>query len=189
MQKNIVWKGLEYNSLENCIVTMQQAEIEVQSVIVGCYHQVPYRVAYHLKTNAVGNTIFLNLETQLHNTIQTLELHSDGDGNWFSEGRPQMELNGCIDVDIAVTPFTNTLPIRRLSFVPDTPQQIRVVYFDIFAQQMNALTQQYTQLSATHYTYQNVPNDFEATITVNEWGLVEDYPQLFTQTLLVESCY
>ena len=32
------------------------------------------------------------------------------------------------------------------------------------------------------YKFENVPNDFEAIITVDEWGLVVNYPELFVRT-------
>ena len=45
----------------------------------------------------------------------TLELRGDGAGHWRDgSGRALPELDGCIDIDIAATPFTNSLPIGRL---------------------------------------------------------------------------
>jgi hypothetical protein len=37
--------------------------------------------------------------------------------------------------------------------------------------------------------YENVPNDFEALITVDLDGLVVDFPELFTRTAYIESKY
>ena len=40
-----------------------------------------------------------------------LELLADGEGRWNGrDGEPVSELDGCIDVDISATPFTNTPP-------------------------------------------------------------------------------
>ena len=43
-----------------------------------------------------------------------LHLESDGEGHWQENGKDRPDLHGCIDIDIQATPFTNTLPIRRL---------------------------------------------------------------------------
>ena len=44
-----------------------------------------------------------------------LSLRSDGLGRWtHHDGKPLPEFDGCLDVDLAGSPFTNTLPIRRL---------------------------------------------------------------------------
>jgi hypothetical protein len=58
-------------------------------------------------------------------------------------------------------------------------KQIRVLYLDLLEGQIIPVTQQYTRLSESQYHYQNVPNDFEANITVDDAGLVIDYPSLF----------
>jgi hypothetical protein len=44
-----------------------------------------------------------------------LQLRSDGEGHWLTaQGDELPALAGCIDVDFTASPFTNTLPIRRL---------------------------------------------------------------------------
>jgi hypothetical protein len=58
-----------------------------------------------------------------------LELLSDGEGRWKRrDGEPVPELDGCIDVDISATPFTNTLPIRRLGLEPGESEELAVTY-------------------------------------------------------------
>ena len=44
-----------------------------------------------------------------------LWLATDGHGRWGEmNGAHRTELDGCIDIDLAGTPFTNVIPIRRL---------------------------------------------------------------------------
>ena len=100
-------------------------------------------------------------------------------------GKAAEQFKNCIDVDIAVTPFTNTLPIRRLQLQPNQPQQIQVIYCDILNQVIKPVSQQYIRLSNNEYHYENIPNDFEATIKVDESGFVIDYPGLFVRTAAV----
>ena len=58
-----------------------------------------------------------------------LELLTDGEGQWKrGGGEPMPELDGCIDVDISATPFTNTLPIRRLGLEPGESEDLTVAY-------------------------------------------------------------
>ena len=45
---------------------------------------------------------------------RTLIMFADDQRRWQVNGRHHRELNGCIDVDVAATPLTNTFPIRRL---------------------------------------------------------------------------
>jgi hypothetical protein len=46
---------------------------------------------------------------------RTLTLSADDRRRWKVNGRHHPDLDGCIDVDVAATPLTNTFPIRRLA--------------------------------------------------------------------------
>ena len=91
------------------------------------------------------------------------------------------ECKGCIDIDISLTPFTNSLPINRLQLQVNEVQYIKVLYIDILGRTIRSVVQQYTKISDHKYQYENVPNDFEAVITVDEWGIVTEYPGLFVR--------
>jgi hypothetical protein len=45
---------------------------------------------------------------------RTLIMSADGQRRWQVNARHDPELTGCVDVDVAATPLTNTFPIRRL---------------------------------------------------------------------------
>ena len=184
MQRNILWSGIEYHSLENCIVAVTDAGTEVNSTIVGTYNNIIYKVAYQIRTNQNWETISCELSARLDDTILNLDFKSDGKGNWSENGKPTEKYSGCTDVDIPLTPFTNTLPIRRLELPEKEEQIIKVLYLDVLEQQIRSVQQKYTRLSQNEYKYENVPNDFEAVIRVDEDGLVVMYPGLFKRTII-----
>jgi uncharacterized protein len=187
MQTNILWTGREYYSLENCLVNTDDSGSEIDSVIVGAYRGKIYRVEYQIRTNQNWETVFLELNSRHSDQRQHLVFEADGKGNWIANGKQANEFKNCLDVDIPLTPFTNTLPIKRLNLKTDMAQEIRVIYFDLLAQQIEPVRQKYTKLSNTEFHYENVPNDFEATIKVDDHGFVVDYPSLFVRTAVVIS--
>jgi hypothetical protein len=189
MQTNILWSGLEYCSLENCLVTTTETGTKINSVIVGKYGYKIYRVEYCIQTNEFWETLFFEVKSQHSNQIDYFTYQSDGKGNWMSKGIPVPQFKGCLDIDIPLTPFTNSLPINRLKLNTQEVGQIQVIYLDLLERQLKPVRQQYRRLSDTTYHYQNIPNDFEAVITVDEQGLVVDYPQLFVREALLESKY
>lgn len=189
MQANILWTGREYYSLENCLVEILPNGSMISSTIVGYYEEKIYRVNYRIQTNSNWETIFLEINSQHSDQVQLLKLESDGRGNWMRNGKKTDQFQGCIDVDIPLTPFTNTLPIRRLKLRQNEVQEIQVIYCDLLNQTIKPVRQKYTCLSETEYHYENVPNDFEATIQVDKSGLVIDYPALFLRTAILESNY
>ncbi len=113
---------------------------------------------------------------------------SDGEGNWTTlAGRALPELRGCIDVDISVTPFTNTLPIRRLGLAPMESAEVSVAYFEGTELQARPEPQRYTCLEKSDggglYRYLSLEGEFTVDLPVDADGLVLDYPGLFKRVL------
>ena len=109
-----------------------------------------------------------------------LSLASDGMGHWTdAAGQHQPALDGCLDVDIMVTPFTNTLPIRRLALAPGQSAEITVVYIGVPDLAVRPVRQRYTHLVRTDagstYHFEGLESGFRADLAVDEDGLVLDY--------------
>lgn len=187
MQTNLIWTGREYYSLENCLINITAIGSEIASTIIGSYEEKIYRVEYRIKTNQNWETVFFEIDSRHSNQNQLIRFEGDGKGNWKSNGKKADQFKGCIDVDIPLTPFTNTLPIRRLNLSQNQTQEIQVIYCDLLEQQIKPVYQRYICLSNTEYHYENVPNDFNATIQVDESGFVVDYPSLFVRTAALKT--
>ena len=115
---------------------------------------------------------------------RALRLASDGMGHWTDEaGQRLPALDGCLDVDIMVTPFTNTLPIRRLALVPGESAEIVVAYISVLDLAVRPARQRYTHLTQTAaggaYRYEGLDTSFRADLTVDADGLVLDYPGIW----------
>jgi len=113
-----------------------------------------------------------------------LELLTDGEGHWKKRGgEPVPELDGCIDVDISATPFTNTLPIRRLGLKPGESEELVVTYIRVPELLVGPERQTYgclgAQVNGGLYRFEALPGGFTAELPVDTEGLVLDYPGLF----------
>jgi uncharacterized protein len=114
---------------------------------------------------------------------RSIELFADGSGTWTgAEGRPLPELRGCTEVDISESPFTNTLPIRRLRLAPGQSAEILVAYVTVPDLDVYPARQRYTFLSAEDnlgvYRYEGLSTNFTADVRVDGDGLVVEYPDL-----------
>jgi hypothetical protein len=152
----IVWESLEYPGLEHVI---WDGNGHFDSAAVMLLPEGPHRLGYHISPGKVE--------------VNDLVLEHDGEGNW--RGRP--ELQGCLEVDISVTPLTNTLPINRLRLSPGESAEIRAVYIDVPSLRVSVMPQRYTRLGERLYRYQS--KGFQADLSVDEHGLVVDYPGLW----------
>ena len=90
------------------------------------------------------------------------------------------ELDGCIDIDLAGSPFTNTLPIRRRDLGPDVGAvEFRMLYVPFQTFEPTVDEQRYRCQRPGLYRYEAVDRSFAADLSVDEDGLVIDYPDLF----------
>ncbi|WP_026119369.1 putative glycolipid-binding domain-containing protein [Nocardiopsis ganjiahuensis] len=110
--------------------------------------------------------------------LESVTLRAQG-GHWVDvNGHPLAELVGCLDVDVAATPLTNTLPIRRLGLRPGEHRDIAVAWIDIPSLRIRRVRQRYTRHPAEdgleRYTYRD-PLHGEYRLSVDGDGLVVDY--------------
>jgi hypothetical protein len=109
-----------------------------------------------------------------------LWLATDGSGRWGEmNGAHRTELDGCYDIDLACTPFTNTLPIRRLPLQEGDAAEVPVVHVDPETLEVRPVMQRYTRLTSHTWRYENLDSGSVAELEVDEHGLVRDYPDEF----------
>lgn len=144
----------------------------------------PFRAHYTVRCEAAWRVRSLRV-TVPGDPNTYLHLHSDGDGNWATDaGTPLPDLTGCVDVDFRATPFTNTLPIRRLELSVGESADIDVAWVDAPSFAVTAERQRYTCLDRTaeggRYRFESLDGGgFVAELPTDADGLVRDYPGLF----------
>lgn len=92
-----------------------------------------------------------------------------------------MPLDGCVDVDVYPSPFTNTLPICRLPDpVVNRPVAIDVAWVVLPELAVQVARQEYTLLTreadGARWRFRALDSDFTAELDVDRDGLVRDYP-------------
>jgi uncharacterized protein len=188
MQTNIIWTGKFYHSIEHCILTTTSGGHEIISTIIGSHEKQIYKVDYNIKTNKDWETTFVILKIQLNNSNELLTLEKK-DGKWLLNNKYNGDLKNIFDIDISLTPFTNTLPINRLQLNKNERKIIEVLYFDILEKQVKPVKQIYKRLATGKYIYENYDKSFKAEIKIDKQGLVVKYPKLFEMTVKTESNY
>src|SRR5829696_715985 len=101
------------------------------------------------------------------------------DGRWTVDGAPRPDLDGCVDVDIAATPLTNTFPIRRLAHLAVGERATSGVgWVDVPALRVTRVDQTCERLGdqrgLARWRYSD-PLHGAVELTVDTEGLVVDY--------------
>lgn len=180
-----MWKGIETESLEYCSINYKDT-ITVKSSVLGHHNLLPFKLDYEIELGKDWVVRTFRIRGSLFNMDQHLALTHDGAGRWFDNNKEWKHLEGCLDIDISVTPMTNTLPINRLKPFRHESEHIEVAYIDILEFKISKEQQTYTALPDNRYRFTNGTGDFSADITVDEDGLVSRYPGLFECILIRE---
>ena len=181
--KAVRWSQQDGAGLEHLVLNETPHGTVIESVVIGEDEAHAFGLAYRIECDARWQVTRLALKLA---GGATLDLHrkdgNNGDAHVWSDadGAPRELLRGCIDVDLTATPFTNTLPIRRLKLERGERRVIRVAYVRVPELSVSAVEQAYTCIEPDHrYRYEGLDTGFTADITVDENGPVLDYPGLF----------
>lgn len=109
-------------------------------------------------------------------------LEADGLGEWLVDGVPAPALSGCLDVDLAASAMTNTLPIHRLDLELDVERDAPAAYVQVDGLAVSRLPQTYRRLpdgpEGPRYDYASPTHDFRAVLDFDRFGLILDYPEI-----------
>jgi hypothetical protein len=113
-----------------------------------------------------------------------LWLATDGGGRWGEmNGAHRLELDGCTDLEMAVTPFSASLPIRRLPLEVGHTAEIAVAVIDVDTLDVQMAHRRYTRLDVRRWSVASPEHPFAAEFDVDEFGLVLDHPAGFRRSL------
>ncbi len=181
-----VWISEDEPGIEDVQITHEPTKgTGFSSAIVRLWEGQPLRMQYTLSCDAQWHVNYLFAVIPVPRGAGVLPysitLKADGAGNWRDDkDQPLDALQGCIDVDIMVTPLTNTLPIRRLQLAPGESREISVVYIAAPDLSIRPFRQRYTRLDdGQHYRYESLESGFTAVLPVDDDGFVVDYPGIW----------
>lgn len=149
---------------------------EARGEVIATLDGAPLNASYLVETDAAWLTRRARVELT---EDRSLEILSDGAGHWHhADGLALPQLDGCIDPDISITPFTNTVAIRRLNSKVGEARDIKVAYILVPDLSLRAAPQRYTRLADRLWRFDSLDKDFTADITVDEDGFVVEYQGL-----------
>src|SRR4030088_217960 len=92
-------------------------------------------------------------------------------GAFDAQANPLHAPSGAIDMDLSITPFTNTLPIRRMDLAPGQSADIAVAYIRVPELTVAKDPQRYSCIeSRARYQYESLDSDFVREIETDRDG-------------------
>ena len=115
LKRVVLWKNLLLGGTDYCALWHTPEGWLLEGTVVGVLEdRRPVLATYEVHCDKKWHTHRVQVERTIGTDVKTLSLIVESRGLWRSSGRELREAEGCVDVDLALTPATNTLPIWRL---------------------------------------------------------------------------
>jgi hypothetical protein len=178
IQRTLVWRlrgeiSLEYFSLGRS----ESGWFLAGTVVATTEDNQPMLVRYRVDCDDGWETRAVEVALSLAGAERSLQLRVDAERRWFANGQEIEALRGCSDVDLGVTPATNTLPIRRLGLQPGESATIEAAWMLFPSLEIVRATQGYARSSDLHYVYGGSKRSYE--LDVDDLGVVRTYDQFW----------
>jgi uncharacterized protein len=182
MMVDVLWAAWDGRGLEHLRLAVTAAAVRANSLILAVDDAGrPFRARYVLDCDEGWRVRRARIEA-LEEPARVLDLRADGRGHWTNAPTGDApSLDGCVDIDIYPSPFTNTLPMQRLANVAaGRPTAIDVAWVALPELTVHAARQEYTLLErgadGARWHFRALDSGFTADLTTDRQGLVLDYP-------------
>ena len=178
MTHAIVWRRIDKPGHEYCRLQDTETGARISGVAVLSNDSMPHCVEYEINCDTTWRTLRCRLADNSTSVRTDWEIRHDGE-QWMLNGVEVPGVAGCEDIDLAFSPATNLLPIKRLGLKVGESAQVRAAWvrFPEFA--LEPLEQTYTRLSEDTYRYESAGGSFRRDLKVDENGFVLDYPSIW----------
>ena len=171
--QSVLWRNTRALGTDYCTLYEHPLGYDLKGTVLTVSKALPYLIHYEVRCDKANRTKEVSVRLQSGETQVQLHL-GICDGRWWRNGREVSALRGCADVDLGVTPATNTLPIRRLNLGVGESREVQAAWVKFPSLETEPLAQRYTRLSEHRYRYES--ERVEVDLEVDSAGFVTHYP-------------
>lgn len=183
-QSQVMWRGLVMPSLEYFrLIDDEGGGHRLVGHVLLASDTRPMEICYQIFADDRWRT--RQVDVSIRNLTKfddgRIRLRCPGDGTWRlgeGDGVHQPQFNGWLDIDLAITPATNVLPIRRLDLAIGQSAPVHAVWVRYPEFDLAPLAQTYTRLATDRYRYES-DTGFAGEITVDANGLPVRYADVW----------
>lgn len=175
----IYWRRLDLDGLERLRIHVGEDEVRASSTVL-CVEEGGFRIDYDWLLDGDWTTRRLVVRRHGEDGVRELTVEHRR-GGWSTDGIDRPDLDGATEADLSVTPFCNTLPIRRLPDGAGSELTLDTVYVDGRDLSVVRSRQRYIRRGADTVRYVDLGSarGFEADLVVDADAIVERYEGLF----------
>jgi hypothetical protein len=174
----VTWHGVDEWLAEHAQVDLGDEGALATGVQLGVEPE-PYLVEYRLDVPSGWITRRLDVEASGAGWRRSLTLEHDGHGRWTVDGERMSEVDGALDCDLAFSPLTNLMPVRRSALRDRAGSEDFVMaWVSVPDLRVHASPQRYEHVRPGVVRFVSLDGDFTADLELDADGLVVRYPRL-----------
>lgn len=178
MIRALTWTGLEEWLAEHARVELADDGLLATGVQLGVEPE-PYRAEYLLDAPSGWVTRRLEVEVSGAGFRRRLALERDSAGAWTVDGTARPDLDGALDCDLAFSPLTNAMPVRRHRLDErDASHDFGMAWVSLPDLQVQLSPQRYEHVRPGVVRFVGLDSDFTSELEFGDDGLVVRYPRL-----------
>jgi uncharacterized protein len=139
-----------------------------------------WSIDYEITVDASWLTRTAAMTSRTASGIRSTVVRTSGNGRWVVNGRAAPHLNGCLDVDLEASAFTNALPVHRLGLAPGERAETPAAYIRALDGAVERLEQSYARTlddgARQRFDYGAPAFGFACELVYDDAGLLLDYP-------------
>lgn len=175
----ILWGRLDAPGHDIATIHHQSDGWIIAGVAIFSAPDGPCRIDYEIQCDAQWTTRACTVHGAIGRRAVHVEVERTPGGVWRIDGTDVAEVRGCTDIDLAFSPATNLLPIRRLALPIGARADVRAAWLRFPELTLEPLEQTYIHTASDRYEYESAGGAFRRELTVDTFGCVIDYPGLW----------
>ena len=179
VERTVMWQSLDGPGSEWCALSREGEGWMVEGTVVVALDERPLKVGYEIRCDGAWWTRRVDVEVADGPAVRAMRLEADDERRWWRDGEEISAVRGLHDIDLGVTPATNTLPIRRLMPGIGEAPGVTAVWVRFPELEIEPLPQRYVRLGQNLYRYESNGGAFTADITVDNLGLIVRYERFW----------
>jgi hypothetical protein len=175
----VLWRRLDEPSFDHCRVHEFPGGYLLAGRVLTVVDGQPAEVHYSAHCEPDWTTRETHIMVAQATRSRELRLRRDDAYHWWRDEQRVPEFDGLLDVDLSVTPATNTFPIRRMALPVGESRSAAALWVRFPELSVEPLPQRYTRLDQRRYRYESDNGAFTTEIVVDDVGLVVRYGDMW----------
>lgn len=176
---SILWRRLDTPGHDACRLQRTAAGWAVEGAAVFRHDHAPAWAGYRVTCDDAWRTLEGEVRGWLGSRAVVATMARASDGTWRVNGKPVPGLESCVDLDLAFTPATNLLQLRRVALAEGQAAEVPAAWYHLGADTLACLPQRYERRSSNAYWYEAPSERYAGLLETDATGFVRRYPGLW----------